>query len=120
MDIFWRYKHFNRYILSVYALLVFKIFQSFLLPYTINNFLFSSLKLLTNFENAYWNPPQNSLLCDWSMFSSADLSLAAGKMHKNLLITGGFSMILQNHRRLPVKISNVKVAALGSLKDFQN
>jgi hypothetical protein len=24
------------------------------------------------------------------MFSNADLSLAAGKMHKNLIITGGF------------------------------
>ncbi len=28
-------------------------------------------------------PPQNSLLCDWPMFSSANLSLAAGKIHKN-------------------------------------
>ncbi len=42
--------------------------------------LFASLKLLNNFENAYWNPPQNFLFCDWSMFSNADLSLAAGKM----------------------------------------
>ncbi len=45
--------------------------------YTVINFLFASLKLLTNFENAYWNPPQSSLLCDWSMFSSSHLSLAA-------------------------------------------
>jgi hypothetical protein len=30
------------------------------------------------------------LLCDWSMFSSADLSLAAEKMRKNNLVTGGF------------------------------
>jgi hypothetical protein len=28
-------------------------------------FLFASLKLPTNFENAFQNP-QNSLLCDWS------------------------------------------------------
>ncbi len=41
------------------------------------------MKLLTNFKNAYGNPPLNSLLCNWSMFSSADLSLAAGKMRKN-------------------------------------
>ncbi len=53
------------------------------LPYTITNFLFASLKLLTNFENAYWNPPRNSSLCDWSMFSSASLSFAAGKLRKN-------------------------------------
>jgi hypothetical protein len=33
---------------------------------------------------------KKSLLCDWSMFSSDDLSLAAGKMRKNLLATGGF------------------------------
>ncbi len=41
-------------------------------------FLSASLKLLTNLENAYWNPPQNSLLSDWSMFSSSDLSLLIG------------------------------------------
>ncbi len=39
--------------------------------------IFASSKLLTNFENACLNPPYNSLLCDWSMFSNADLSLAA-------------------------------------------
>ncbi len=61
-------------------MMVFKVFQKLSLPYTIIKFLFSSLKLLTNFENAYWNPPQNFFLCDWSMFSSADLLLAAGKM----------------------------------------
>jgi hypothetical protein len=32
------------------------------------------LNLLTNFGNDYRNPPQNSLLCDWSMFYSTDLS----------------------------------------------
>ncbi len=42
------------------------------------------------FENAYWNPPQNSLLCDWSIFSSADLSLAAEKMRKNYFVTWSF------------------------------
>jgi hypothetical protein len=47
------------------------------------NFLFSSLKLLINFKNAYLNLPQNFLLCYWSMFSSADLTLAARKIRKN-------------------------------------
>jgi hypothetical protein len=31
----------------------------------------------------YWNHPQSFLLCDWSIFFSADLSLAAGKTHEN-------------------------------------
>jgi hypothetical protein len=55
-------------------------FNSFSLPYTNTYFCFASLKLLTNFEIAYCNPPQVSLLCDWSMFS--DLSLAAGKCER--------------------------------------
>jgi hypothetical protein len=54
------------------------------------NFSFVSLLLLTNFVNAYSNPPQNSLLCDLSMFSIADLSMGAGKMRKNELVKGGF------------------------------
>jgi hypothetical protein len=61
-----------------------KAFHNFL--WCMYNLLFASLKLLTNlilYVIAYWNAPQNSLLCDWSMFSSADLSLAAGKMRKN-------------------------------------
>ncbi len=47
---------------------------------------FYLLLLLTNFENAYWNPPQNSLLCDCPMFSSAEISLAArrGRARINL------------------------------------
>ncbi len=53
--------------------------SKFALPYKSINILFATLKLLTNFEYAYWNLPQNFLLCDWSMFSGADLSLAAGK-----------------------------------------
>jgi hypothetical protein len=51
--------------------------KAFHYPY---NFL---VVYFTNLENAYSNPPQNYLLCDWSMFSSADLSLAAGKIFKN-------------------------------------
>ncbi len=96
----WRSKHFNQYFLCMRWWFL-RSYKSFPLPYTIINFLFASLKLLTNFENAYWNHPQNSLLCDWSMFSSADHSLATLKnaqeltFHRWLLvwfhrITGGF------------------------------
>ncbi len=69
----------------MYALLDFKAFQKLfsLLPYTIVNFLFASLKLVTNFENVYLNSLRIFLLCDWSIFSSDDLSLAGGKMRKN-------------------------------------
>ncbi len=58
------------------------------------------MKLLTNFENAHWNPPQSSILCDWSKFANVDPSLVAGKYakftcHRRLSIwykriTGGF------------------------------
>ncbi len=90
-------------------------FKSILLPYTIINFLFASLKLLTNFENVYWNPPQNFLLCDWSMFSSADLLLVSGKCTGINLSRAASGMIVQNHRLLPVSIFSVKIAAVGSL-----
>jgi hypothetical protein len=50
------------------------------------------------------------------MFSIADLSLAAGKMHKNQLVTAASGMVLQNHRRFPVNIFSVNITALGSLK----
>jgi hypothetical protein len=79
------------------------------------NFLFASLKLL---ENVYWNPPQNFLLCDWPMFSSAKY---AGI---NLSQAASF-MIIQNHGRLRISIFSVKIAALWSVKrdtwkDLQN
>ncbi len=54
--------------------------------------------------------PQNSLLCDWSMFSNADL------MQKNFLSQAASGMISQNQGRLPVSIISDKIAALGSLK----
>jgi hypothetical protein len=67
------FKHFNQYCL--YTRWWFsRSFKCFSLHYTIINFLFASLKLLTNFENAYWNTPQNSLLYDWSRFSKVPTS----------------------------------------------
>ncbi len=82
--IFWRSKHFNQYLLWMRWWFS-RSFKSFSLPFTTFNFfiLFSSLQLHINLENAYWNPPQDSLLCDWSLLSSAELSLTAGKMCKN-------------------------------------
>ncbi len=60
---------------------------------------------------------ENFLLCDWSMFSSADPSLAAEKMRKNWLVTGSSGMILQNHRwQLPVWIFSCQNRPLGSWK----
>ncbi len=79
---YWRPKHFNQYFLCMRWWFS-RSFKSFTLLYTMINFLFATLKLLPNFKNAFWNPPQNFLLCDWSIFSSADLSLAAGKMREN-------------------------------------
>jgi hypothetical protein len=42
--------------------------------------------------------------------------MAAGKMRKNNLSQAASGMILQNHRRLPVSIFSVKIAAFWSLK----
>ncbi len=88
-------------------------FNSSSLPFTVINLLFASLKLLTNFENAYWNPPQDSLLCDWSMFSSAELSVyrMQGKCARINLSQAASGMTLQHHKRLPVSICSTKIAA---------
>jgi hypothetical protein len=50
---FWRSKHFNQYFLCMRWWFS-KPFKNFSFPYKINKFLFASLKLLTNFEKAYW------------------------------------------------------------------
>jgi hypothetical protein len=92
MNIFWRSKHFIQYLLSACLRWRFSRFSKsfFSLLYTIITFLFASLKLLTN---AYWNTPQSYLVCDWSMFSCADLS-------RINFSHGASGMILQDHRRL--------------------
>ncbi len=94
--------------------------NSFSLPDTIINFLFASLKLLTNFDNAYCEvkPPQSSFLCDWSMFFSADLSWLkenAKEVTFNRRLSG---MISQNHRRTCCMHFQCQIAALGSLKQI--
>jgi hypothetical protein len=50
------------------------------------------------------------------MLSSDDLSLAAGKMPKNLLVTGGFRYDFSESQAASCKHFNAKNAALGSLK----
>jgi len=63
IDIFWRSTNsFNQYFLCMHWRFSWS-FKSFSLPYTNNNFSFSSLKLINYFENAYQNPLQNNLLC---------------------------------------------------------
>jgi hypothetical protein len=49
------------------------------------------------------------------MLSGADLSLAAGKVRKNQLVTGGFRDDFTYQRRLPVSILSINIAALGSV-----
>jgi hypothetical protein len=57
-----RYKLFNQYFLCMRWWFS-RSFKSFSQPFTIIIFLFASLKLFTNFENAPWYPNQNSFLC---------------------------------------------------------
>jgi len=127
-------------VLSLYALVVFKVFQKLLT--TIFNYLhlFASLKLLTSFENAHRNPPQNFLLCGWPMFSSADLSLVivckeneqeltSYRRHPVILyrITDGFlnafpvsispryglwSGVLEGFSKLVIQISKLKLSLI--------
>jgi hypothetical protein len=52
--------------------------SSFSLLYIIIIFLFAPLTLIANLENAYRNPPQNSLLCDWSTPTIRTGTLAFG------------------------------------------
>jgi hypothetical protein len=67
----------------VYARMVFKAFQKLFITLYYYYLFICFFEILANFENPYRNPPQNFVLCDWSMFCNADLSLAAGKMRGN-------------------------------------
>ncbi len=117
IDIFWRSKHFNQYILCMRWWFS----RSFQKLFT--NLYY--LKLLSDVENAYWNPLQNSLLYDWSMFSIADLSLAAGKMCTNSLVTGGFRCDFTESqaascRHYQCQNCRFRFFEAGYEKDFQN
>jgi hypothetical protein len=65
--------------------------------------------VLTNFENAYCNPPQNSLLCDLVPTSH----WLQGKYARINLSPAAFGIILQNHRWLPLSISVSKFQIYG-------
>jgi hypothetical protein len=52
---FWKFKHFDQHFRCMRWWFS-RPFKSFTLPCTIINFMFASLKLLTNFENAYCDP----------------------------------------------------------------
>jgi hypothetical protein len=59
------------------------------------------------------------------MFSSADLSLAAGKMRKNYLVTGGFQYGFTESQAVYCKHFQCQnrrftVLEVGYWKDFQN
>ncbi len=69
--------------------------------------------LIFNFENAYRNPPQNSLLCDCLVPTSHWLIWKCARINLSQTASG---MSLQNHWRLPVSIFSVKIDASGSLK----
>jgi len=63
-------------VLYVYATMVFRPFNSFPIHYTIINFLFTSLNMISE------TLLKILFFCDWSMFYSANLSLVAGKIRK--------------------------------------
>ncbi len=110
LDISLRSKNFNEYFLCMRWSFS-RPFKSFSLPYTIINFLFASLKLLTNFENAYWN----LLRILFSLIGRCSLlPISHWLQGKCTRINAASGTILQNHRRLPVSIFNVKIAAFGS------
>ncbi len=88
-------------------------FKRFSMPYTNIYFLFASLKLHSNSVNANWNHPQNSFLCDWSMFFRVDHSVVAGK---NKIVTGGFRYAIIESQVVSCTHFSVKISALGSVK----
>ncbi len=62
-------------------------------------------------------------LCDWPMFSSADFSLAAGKMRENYLVTGGFLYYFTESQAASCKHfqwqdRRFRVCEAGYCKDF--
>ncbi len=85
---------------------------------------FSKFPIFRSFQFSYvsWNPPQNSLLCDWWCSLEPNSHRLQGKCTWINLSQAVSGIILQNHRRLFVSIFSVKIAALGLwrglLKEF--
>ncbi len=109
--LFCRPKHSNRYILCLRSWS----FKCFSLHHTIINFLFASINLLTNFENSYWNHPQNFLLCGWSI-SQVPTSHWLLWKSAGMNLSQALPVWFYRNRRLPVSIFSVKIDALGFLK----
>jgi hypothetical protein len=68
---------------------------------------------------------ETRLLCDWSMLSSAGLSLAAGKMRKNLLVTDDFrydftELQAASCKHFQCQNRRFRVFEVGYWKNFQN
>ncbi len=79
-------------------------------------YLFSSLKLLTNFENAYWNPLRIPFFVIGRCSQVPTSHWLQGKWARINLSQAASGMISRNHRRLHVSIISVKIAAIRSLK----
>jgi hypothetical protein len=90
--------------------MVYKAFQKL---FTVLSLYFASLKLFTNFGNAYWNPPQNSLLLFVDVLHCRP-SLMWGKMRQIQLSQTAFGTGSQ--AASCIHFFRVKIAALGSLK----
>ncbi len=90
--------------------------KAFHYPIQLLTFYLFLWNYLPNFENAYWNPPQNSPLCDWSMSLPPTSHWLQGNCARINLSQAASCMILQNHRWLLVSIFSVRIASLGSLK----
>ncbi len=80
--------------------------------HTIINFLFASL-ILTNFEPLKHSSEFCSLWLVDVLVPTSSHPWLQGKCARINLTQAVFGMILQNHRRFPVSIFSVKVAALG-------
>jgi hypothetical protein len=103
MDIFFKFKHFNQYFLCMRCWFS-RSFKSFSLPYTIINFLFPSLKLLTYFKML----TGTLLIIAFSVIGQCSpvstphwMQEKCARINLSLAASG---MILQNQRRLPVCI----------------
>ena len=88
-NVFWRFEHFNQYSTFCVCGEGFKAFQKFVTTQSLTSYLplwnyFQIQKMLAETLLIIL------LLCDWSMISIVYLSLAAGKMRKNYLVTGSF------------------------------
>ncbi len=101
-------------LLSVYALMVLGSFKSYpiqlLTFYLPLGYYLLILKMLT--ETLLRSPL--SVICRCSLVPTSHW--LQGKCARINLSQAAYGMILQNHWRLPVNISSVKIAASGSLK----